>query len=144
MREPSDSVSRPLCAATDGLQPTFLNRYPNVQLEFKLSEDTRPLINKGFDVGIRVAAMQDAGYVARPLGPLRLPPCAAPSYLQKHGVPKSLDALVSTSHTVPAPPDPSAEGLIVCSAASGTPQHPSVRGLKTRSLSSGGASVCFS
>jgi DNA-binding transcriptional LysR family regulator len=82
------------------LLPTFFKRYPNVQLELELSEDTRPLINKRFDVGIRVGAMQDADFVARPLGPLRLPLCAAPSYLQTHGVPKSLDALVSTSHTV--------------------------------------------
>jgi DNA-binding transcriptional LysR family regulator len=82
------------------LLPAFFKRYPQVQLELELSEDTRPLINKRFDVGIRVGAMQDADFVARPLGPLRLPLCAAPSYLQAHGVPTNLDALASPQHTL--------------------------------------------
>jgi DNA-binding transcriptional LysR family regulator len=52
-----------------------------------------PLIPKRFDVGIRVGALDDAAFVARPLGPLRLLMCAAPSYFKAHGVPKTLDDL---------------------------------------------------
>lgn len=75
------------------LIPQFLQRYPDITLELELSEDASPLINKRFDVGIRVGALTDAAYVARPLGPLRLLLCAAPSYLARRGAPASLDDL---------------------------------------------------
>jgi DNA-binding transcriptional LysR family regulator len=54
------------------LLPKFFERYPNIELEFELSEDSTSLITKRFDVGIRVGAMNDAAFVARPLG-LQLP-----------------------------------------------------------------------
>lgn len=75
------------------LMPKFQQRYPDIRLELELSEDTSPLIPKRFDVGIRVGAMNDAAFVARPLGPLRLLLCASPAYLALQGTPHSLDAL---------------------------------------------------
>lgn len=75
------------------LLPKFSQRHPDIQLELELSEDSVQLIPKRFDVGIRVGAMNDAAYVARPLGPLRLPLCASPKYIQANGIPKSLDDL---------------------------------------------------
>ena len=75
------------------LLPKFQERYPGITLELELSEDASPLINKRFDVGIRVGALNDAAFVARPLGPLRLLLCASPAYLAGVGSPKSLDEL---------------------------------------------------
>lgn len=75
------------------LLPTFQQRYPGITLELELSEDSSPLIPKRFDVGIRVGALNDAAFVARPLGPLRLLLCASPAYLAEHGAPHSLDDL---------------------------------------------------
>jgi len=75
------------------LLPKFQKRYPGITLELELSEDSSPLINKRFDVGIRVGAFNDAAYVARPLGPLRLLLCASPAYLAQAGMPRSLDDL---------------------------------------------------
>ena len=75
------------------LLPKFSERHPDIQLELELSEDSVQLIPKRFDVGIRVGAMNDAAYVARPLGPLRLPLCASPKYIKAHGLPRSLDDL---------------------------------------------------
>jgi DNA-binding transcriptional LysR family regulator len=80
------------------LLPKFFERHPQIRLELELSEDSTPLIHKRFDVGIRVGAMQDAAFVARPLGPLRLPLCASPAYLQARGMPDSLEALQSGAH----------------------------------------------
>jgi DNA-binding transcriptional LysR family regulator len=80
------------------LLPTFFKRHPQIRLELELSEDSSPLINKRFDVGIRVGALQDAGFVARPLGPMRLPLCASPDYLADHGVPDNLEALAAPGH----------------------------------------------
>ena len=75
------------------LLPKFQQRYPGIALELELSEDSSPLIPKRFDVGIRVGALDDAAFVARPLGPLRLLLCASPAYLAAHGTPQSLDDL---------------------------------------------------
>jgi DNA-binding transcriptional LysR family regulator len=75
------------------LLPKFSQRHPDIQLELELSEDSVQLIPKRFDVGIRVGALNDAAYVARPLGPLRLPICASPKYIKTHGLPRSLDDL---------------------------------------------------
>jgi DNA-binding transcriptional LysR family regulator len=75
------------------LLPTFQQRYPDIELELELSEDASPLIAKRFDVGIRVGALNDAAFVARPLGPLRLLLCASPAYVAAHGVPQNLDDL---------------------------------------------------
>ena len=75
------------------LLPEFFARHPDIQLELDLSEDSKSLIAKRFDVGIRVGMLNDAAFVARPLGPLRLLMCAAPSYLAAHGAPKSIEAL---------------------------------------------------
>ncbi len=75
------------------LLPKFHQRHPDIQLELELSEDSVQLIPKRFDVGIRVGAMNDADFVARPLGPLRLPLCASPDYLKAFGLPTSLDHL---------------------------------------------------
>jgi DNA-binding transcriptional LysR family regulator len=93
------------------LLPTFFKRYPDIQLELELSEDSTSLIAKGFDVGIRVGAMNDAAFVARPLGPIRLLLCASPAYLAQRGTPTELNALASHSllqlqspgHTQPTP-----------------------------------------
>lgn len=82
------------------LLPVFFKRYPQIRLELELSEDSSPLIAKRFDVGIRVGAMQDADFVARALGPLRLPLCASPDYLAAHGVPAKLDALSAPGHAL--------------------------------------------
>jgi DNA-binding transcriptional LysR family regulator len=80
------------------LLPTFFKRHPQIRVELELSEDSAPLIAKRFDVGIRVGAMQDAAFVARPLGPLRLPLCASPTYLAERGVPANLEALQGDAH----------------------------------------------
>ena len=77
------------------LLPKFFERYPDIQLEIELSEDAMPLIPKRFDLGIRIGMLNDAAFVARPLGPLRMLMCASPAYLAKHGRPKVLDDLAS-------------------------------------------------
>ncbi len=77
------------------LLPKFLARYPDIQLELELSEDSASLIAKRFDVGIRVGLMNDAAFVARPLGPLRLLLCASPAYIAQHGAPATLTDLAS-------------------------------------------------
>jgi DNA-binding transcriptional LysR family regulator len=93
------------------LLPKFFARYPDIQLELELSEDSTSLIAKRFDVGIRVGALNDAAFVARPLGPLRLLICASPAYIAANGIPKTLNDLSTratlqlqiTGHEQPTP-----------------------------------------
>jgi DNA-binding transcriptional LysR family regulator len=69
------------------LLSTFFKRHPDIQLELELSEDSVALIPKRFDVGMRVGALNDAAFVARPLGQLRILMCASPAYLKLRGKP---------------------------------------------------------
>jgi DNA-binding transcriptional LysR family regulator len=71
----------------------FHARYPQVELDIQLSEQVADLVAQRFDVGIRVGQLRDASFVARPLGPLKLVLCAAPSYLAARGVPMSASEL---------------------------------------------------
>lgn len=71
----------------------FYRRHPRVTLQMTLSETVADMVGERFDVGLRVGALEDASFVARRLGPMRFPICAAPSLLARHGVPSTLDAL---------------------------------------------------
>lgn len=73
--------------------PRFFAQYPGVSLDLDLTEATTSLVAQRFDVGIRVGPLDDAGFVARPLGPLRLPMVASAAYLARHGTPQTLDDL---------------------------------------------------
>ena len=71
----------------------FFKRYPNIQLELELSEDSAQTIPKRFDLGIRMGMLNDAAFVARPIGPMHLILCASPRYIAAHGAPSKLDDL---------------------------------------------------
>jgi len=47
-------ISPVACLYLVPLLPLFQQRYPEIELELELSEDTSPLTNKRFDVGIRI------------------------------------------------------------------------------------------
>jgi DNA-binding transcriptional LysR family regulator len=70
--------------------PAFHARYPQVELDIELSEQVADMVADRFDVGIRVGPLRDANFVARPLGPLALALCAAPTYLARAGVPQQV------------------------------------------------------
>jgi DNA-binding transcriptional LysR family regulator len=70
------------------LVPQFAERYPAVQLALSLSDRTVNLIEEGFDLAIRIAALEDSSLAARRLAPNRRVLCASPEYLRRHGVPR--------------------------------------------------------
>lgn len=71
------------------LIPDFLARYPEVQLQFEMSDEQRDLVAEGFDVGLRIGALEDSSLVARRLAPCHSTLCAAPTYLARAGVPQT-------------------------------------------------------
>jgi len=74
--------------------PEFLERYPGVNLELKLSDTQMNLIEGGFDLALRVYAIEDSSLRARKLGDDKRILCASPDYLARHGAPKGPDDLI--------------------------------------------------
>ena len=75
--------------------PDFLSRYPDIELDMHLSDHYVDIIREGFDVAIRIGELEDSSLVARKLANEHRVMCAAPSYLEKAGIPKSLEELDS-------------------------------------------------
>lgn len=63
----------------------FRQRYPNIQVELNLSDQFIDPVQA--DLTLRVGRLEDASYVARPLGVQRWVLCAAPHYLAQRGAP---------------------------------------------------------
>ncbi|HXH01735.1 MAG TPA: LysR substrate-binding domain-containing protein [Candidatus Competibacteraceae bacterium] len=66
----------------------FLGRYPEIQVDLNLDERFVDLVEAGYDLAIRIGQLEDSSLIARRLGRTRLLVCAAPEYLQRHGVPR--------------------------------------------------------
>lgn len=72
--------------------PEFHRRHPKVVLQLECSEHISNLLTERHDIGIRMGVLASADFVARPLGPLALPLCAAPSFLARTQLLTSPDA----------------------------------------------------
>lgn len=75
------------------LVPAFLDAYPLVKLELASGETIIDLIEERADLAIRIGTLADSTLNARHLGSSRLRLLAAPSYLQAHGTPATLEEL---------------------------------------------------
>jgi len=67
----------------------FVLKYPQVEVQLQLSVDPPPLTDDAWDVCIRFGEPPDTRVIAKHLAPNRRLLCAAPSYLAKHGTPKT-------------------------------------------------------
>lgn len=73
----------------------FCRQYPQVQPDVQLDDGKSNWVLERVDVGFRIGTSPDEGVIARRLFPVQLVICAAPSYLERYGAPKSLDELAS-------------------------------------------------
>jgi len=73
--------------------PAFLAEYPDIELFLSEGDRLVDLIREGIDCVVRVGEPRDSDMVARRLTLLDEVTCAAPSYLQRHGLPSSIEAL---------------------------------------------------
>ncbi len=73
----------------------FCQLYPGIQPEVLLDDRVGNWVEDRVDVGFRLGVSPQEGVIARRLFPVQLVICAAPSYLDLHGVPTSLAALQS-------------------------------------------------
>jgi len=67
--------------------PGFMQAYPDVTLDFSLSDRQVDLVADGFDLALRIARLEDSSLIARRLCMVRLLLVASPPYLDTHGRP---------------------------------------------------------
>ncbi len=71
----------------------FMDAHPELAINLVLTDELSDIIGGGFDLAIRIAELTDSSLVARRLAPVRRLLCAAPSYLDMHGMPQNIDDL---------------------------------------------------
>jgi DNA-binding transcriptional LysR family regulator len=73
--------------------PEFLNRFPEIEFDLHLTDNFVDIIKGGFDLAVRIGELEDSSLFARKLAPETRVICAAPRYLEKAGIPTSLEDL---------------------------------------------------
>ena len=71
----------------------FLRGHPGLDLDIDFSDRQVDLVERGVDLAIRIAQLEDSNLQARRLCPIRLLLCASPAYLETHGRPEHPDDL---------------------------------------------------
>lgn len=67
----------------------FRSRHPGVQLDITLADRIVDLVEEGYDLAVRIAALPSSSLVSRRLATARTVLCASPRYLAEHGTPRS-------------------------------------------------------
>lgn len=73
--------------------PEFLTCYPRLNIQLVLTDDVINVVNEGMDVAIRIGELADSSLITRRLMSDRRIICAAPTYLERYGTPKTPDDL---------------------------------------------------
>lgn len=87
----------------------YLERYPAMDISTVFVDRVTNMLEEGIDVGIRIGELPDSSMRAIPVGQVRRMIVAAPSYLARHGAPRTPQEL--EQHTIVAasgssvPPD---------------------------------------
>ncbi len=73
----------------------YQERYPAVTVDLTLSQNVPDLLEEGYDVALRVLpdVLPDSNYISHKLGTVQSVLCAAPSYLEMHGRPETVEDL---------------------------------------------------
>ena len=73
----------------------FCRLHPAIEPDVRLDDGIGNWVNDRVDVGFRIGRSAEEGVVARRLFPVQLFICAAPAYLERHGIPQTLDELAA-------------------------------------------------
>lgn len=91
--EPSGSlrIGAPVMFTPTYLVPVvaaFMERYPQVEVDLRLSDQFVDVVDEGLDLAIRIGDLPDSGLKAKRLGDLRRVVYGAPAYFARHGRPQ--------------------------------------------------------
>ena len=73
----------------------FLEKYPDIDIDYMMEDRYTDLVKQGVDLAIRVGPLADSSLVARKIGHARRLVVASPDYLMKKGFPRKPDDLKS-------------------------------------------------
>jgi len=73
--------------------PRFIERFPELTLDIEMSGRTADLSEEGIDVAVRIGHLPDSYLIAQRLCEVHFVACASPSYLRRHGTPRTPDDL---------------------------------------------------
>ena len=88
----ADVLELEACAIFD-VAGAQAERHPALSIEVDLDNRPVDLVAEGFDIGIRGAVLEDSSLVARRVARLPVVLVASPAYLQRCGVPRSVEEL---------------------------------------------------
>ncbi len=71
----------------------FNRRYPDVEVELDTRMGIVDIVGEGFDLAVRLSALEDSSLVARKVADRRMMVAASPDYLERHGAPRDPEAL---------------------------------------------------
>jgi DNA-binding transcriptional LysR family regulator len=90
-------ITAPVSFGTHVLAPLvadYLKTYPEVSIDLSLDDPYVDVIEKRFDLAIRIGDLADSSLIARKLGTLGMVACASPAYLQSKGTPQTPHDLI--------------------------------------------------
>ncbi|WP_040786257.1 LysR family transcriptional regulator [Massilia niastensis] len=67
--------------------PGFFERYPDITLELGSTDRVVDLVEEGIDCAVRGGELYDTSLIARRVGVINFVTCAAPSYVERYGMP---------------------------------------------------------
>jgi DNA-binding transcriptional LysR family regulator len=73
--------------------PRLLESNPELRIDLDLSDRQVDVVGQGLDLALRIAPLEDSELIARKIAPNPRLICAAPAYLKKHGLPKTVSNL---------------------------------------------------
>lgn len=71
----------------------FMKAYPDIAIELLLDDRPTDFASEQIDVAFRNGRIEDSSIVAKQLIPMQMALCAAPSYVEAHGLPHTLEDL---------------------------------------------------
>ena len=84
-------IAAPLSFGLQHLGPAlveFMQLHPAVNVTMDFNDRQVDLVAEGFDLGIRIAKLDNSTLIARKLAPARVVICASPAYWETHGRPE--------------------------------------------------------
>ncbi len=63
----------------------FVEQFPDVSIDLKLTDRFVNIVDEGFDIAIRIGNLSDSSLIARKITPIQTLLCASPQYLQQTG-----------------------------------------------------------
>lgn len=71
----------------------FVEAYPDIDIDLLLDDRQTDFVSERIDVAFRNGRIEDSSIIAKQLIPMQMALCAAPSYVEAHGLPHTLEDL---------------------------------------------------